>query len=210
MTSNMSIGLAIAFGWAISSSQASGQGPERPGTPQGEESREGNGPRMTATRERPTPVRPDFKVVFWFDGATPRHQVYDVRKGQYTRAVEDWVHRHQEEIDEFGYASPGAMAIVRDISLEDEPGRTEQEKLEAGVRRISQTVYAVAPAALSRLVKRYVQDSRCTGGPKIGGPRRPMRPLPEVGPGRWEDRSYLDNPRPDAFPVPYPYPRPHP
>jgi hypothetical protein len=165
---------------------------------------------MTATRERPTPAGPDFKVVFWFDGATLRHRVYDVREGQYTRAVEDWVHRHQQEIDEFGYASPGAMAIVRDISLEHEPGRTEREKLEAGVRRVSQTVYAVDRAALSRLVERYAQDSQRTCGPKIGGPRRPMRPLPEVGPGRWEDRSYLDNPQPYAFPVPYPYPRPHP
>ena len=165
---------------------------------------------MTATRERPTPAGPDFKVVFWFDGATLRHRVYDVREGQYTRAVEDWVHRHQQEIDEFGYASPGAMAIVRDISLEDEPGRTEQEKLEAGVARASRALYSADPAALSRLLQGYARDSPFTRKPQIGGPRRPMRPLPEVGPGRWEDRSYLDNPQPYAFPVPYPYPRPHP
>jgi hypothetical protein len=205
MIRTMIIGLAVAFGWAISRSQASGQGPERPGTPPRAESREGNGPRATAAQGVPPPAKPDFKVVFWFDGTTLRHRVYDVRKGQYTRAVEDWVRRHGEEIDEFGYASPGAMAIIRDIALEDEPGRTEQEKLEAGIARVARTAYAVDPAALSRLLRGYARDFRSTCGA-----RRPTRPLPDVGPGRWEDRSYLDNPQPYPFPVPYPYPRPHP
>jgi hypothetical protein len=149
-------------------------------------------------------------VVFWFDGATLRHQAYDVRKGQYTKAVEDWVRRHREEIDSFGYVFPGAMAIVRDISLEDEPGRTEQEKLEAGVARASRKLYAPDPAALARLLRGYDRDFRSIYGPQIGGARRPTRPLPDVGPGRREDRSYLDNPRPYPFPVPFPYPRPHP
>jgi hypothetical protein len=207
MIRTLSIGLAIALVWSISPSQASGQGPEQPSTPRGGESPEGDRSAPVAARETP---RPDFKVVFWFEGATLRHRAYDVRKGQYTRAVEVWVQHHREAIDEFGYASPGAMAIVRDISLEDEPGRTEQEKLESGIRRAARTLFAVEPAALSRVVQRYAQDSRFPNDPKVGGPRRPLRPLPEVGPGRWDDRPYANDPRPPFFPVPYPYPRPHP
>src|SRR4051794_39025695 len=97
MIRSLNIGLAIALGWAVPPSPASQPAPERPGTAPRAEPREGNRPAPTAAQGRPTPAGPDFKVVFWFDGVTPRHQVYDVRKGQYTKAVEDWVRRHQRQ-----------------------------------------------------------------------------------------------------------------
>jgi len=150
-------------------------------------------------------------VIFWFDGVTPRHRVYDVRKGQYTKAVEDWVRRQQRpRIDEFGFVHPGAMAIVRDISLEDETGRTDQEKLKAGVERASRALYTADPADLSRLLQGYARDSGFARKPQIGGARRPTRLHPGIGLGRWENRSYLDNPHPYPSPEPYPYSRPHP
>jgi hypothetical protein len=211
MIRSLTIGLTIAFAWAVAPSPASEPGPERPGTPPRAESREGNRPEPTAAQGRPTPAGPDFKVVFWFDGLTPKHRVYDVRRGQYTKAVEVWVRRHQRQrIDEFGFVHPGAMAIVRDISPQDEPGRTDQEKLEAGVARASRAVYAADPADLSRLLQGYARDSRFARKPPDSGSRRPPRLLPGVGPGRSGDRSYLDYPQPYPSPVPYPYPRPHP
>jgi hypothetical protein len=211
MIRSLNIGLAIAFGWAVSPSPASEPAPERPGTPPRVESKEARRPAPTAAQGRFAPAGPDFKVVFWFDGATPRHLVYDVRKGQFTKAVEDWVRRHQQQpIDEFGFVDSGAMAIVRDISLEDEPGRTDREKLEAGVARASRALYAADPADLSRLLQGYARDSRFARKPQDGVARRSARPLPGDGPGQSGDRSYLNRPQPSPFPVPYPYPRPHP
>src|SRR5512135_1137054 len=83
----------------------------------------------------PAPAAPDFKVIFWLDGATVRHQAYDIRKGQYTPAVEDWLRRQRPRFDEAGYAVEGRLAAVRDVYLAREPGRTESEKLEAAIAR---------------------------------------------------------------------------
>ncbi|KAJ3058103.1 hypothetical protein HK102_010691, partial [Quaeritorhiza haematococci] len=48
-----------------------------------------------APRPEPAAPRADYKVVAWFDLARPiasfQYQVYDVRKGDYTPAVEAWV-----------------------------------------------------------------------------------------------------------------------
>jgi hypothetical protein len=211
MIRRVNLGLVIALGWTVVPLPASEPGPEKPGAARRVDSPEGNRRAPSATREAPTPAEPDFKVVFWFDGATPRHQVYDVRKGQFTTAVEDWVRRHQQQrIDEFGFVYPGAMAVVRNISLKDEPGRTDQEKLEAGIARVSRALYAGDPADLSRLLRGYARNSQFAPQPQIGGARPSTRLVPEAGRGPLGNRSYLNPSRPYPSPVPYPYSRPHP
>lgn len=85
----------------------------------------------------PAAVTPDFKVVYWLDGATLRHQVYDVREGQYTAAVEDWLRQQRPQYDAAGYSVRGRLATVRDVYLSREPGRTESEKLAAAIARDS-------------------------------------------------------------------------
>src|SRR5947209_5262909 len=73
------------------------------------------------------PSMAEYKVVFWFDGTTWRSQAYNVRKGEYTEAVDDWVNRI--EFDAFGFARPGKMATVREISLPEAPAESFKERL---------------------------------------------------------------------------------
>ena len=126
-------------------------------------------------------------MVFWFDGKAFRHQAYDVRKGQYTRAVDDWVNRI--EFSPSGYVMPGTMATVREVYLKDEPGATEAEKLDAAILRARK---AMANFDASRIKAPALPSSRgdLTRAPDAGldlppglsrpGPRRPVGPLRSV------------------------------
>jgi hypothetical protein len=68
----------------------------------------------------------DFKVLIWFRRADPlatfKYQVYDVRKGEYTAAVETWVKDVQTKY-------PSYLAVVRDVDLKHENGETEKLRL---------------------------------------------------------------------------------
>jgi hypothetical protein len=167
----------------------------------------------------PAPTPPDFKVVFWLDGATLHHQAYDVRKGQYTPAVEDWLRQQRPRFDATGYAVEGRLATVRDVYLAREPGRTEPEKLEAAIARESRRVLdgdvsqlapppppppgleanRPAPVVASRPV--IVSQSSFYQPPRavlpwptmVGGPSPGPTPLPSPAVPR-NDRSYLQPP----------------
>lgn len=163
-------------------------------------------------KKSPGPARPDapdYRVVFWFAGSDWKHQVYDVRKGQYTRAVEDWVLANRFEVDPSGYLLPGRMATVRDVVLKDQSGTTEQEKLDSAIQREQATILGAGQPATVHRTHRFalpeVPSSR-TG-------ERARRPTP----GPWEFRrppgqgsAPLFGPPVSRSPFPYPYPRPHP
>jgi hypothetical protein len=79
---------------------------------------------------------PEFKVVFWYHAGAWRARAYDLRKGQYTRAVDDWTRRwnaeHSSETDIFSLPH---SAYVKEVRLSDHPGRSAQEALASAVKR---------------------------------------------------------------------------
>jgi hypothetical protein len=140
---------------------------------------------------------PDFKVVFWFTRNELKHQVYDVRKGQYTQAVDDWV--HYVEHDASGFLIPGRMATVRNVYLRDLPGETEAEKLKA----------AIAQQELRILGTGTESVPLRTRVPALASPT-PLRGLEPIAipPRRWLLSPSSGSTPP--YPMPLPYPRPHP
>lgn len=151
---------------------------------------------------------PDFKVVFWFDRTGLRRQVYDVRKGQYTQAVDDWVNR--VEYDASGFVLPGHLATVRPVFLDPASAKPESQQLAEAIARHEQRILGRGGSSSASLgpvyrpVPRVTTDrparSRLDGRPRLGGAAS-LRPdfgnLPANSPG-------------PLFPQPVPYPRPHP
>jgi hypothetical protein len=86
------------------------------------------GPWLRPRRSRgPISVRPSHREdLIWFRRADPlatfKYQVYDVRKGEYTAAVETWVKDVQTKY-------PSYLAVVRDVDLKHENGETEKLRL---------------------------------------------------------------------------------
>jgi hypothetical protein len=151
------------------------------------------------------PSMANYKVVFWFDGTTWRSQAYDVRRGEYTVAVDNWVKRI--EFDAFGFAHPGHMATVREISLPETPVETFKERLAAAIRdELERTLRGGAGAP----------RQSWTHPLSIGHPSGSMdhvgtRPRPTRGPTPSPGSSGVDpTTLPQPSPFPYPYPRPHP
>lgn len=159
-----------------------------------------------ATRAaKPARPEPDYKVVFWFARDGLKHQVYDVHKGQYTQAVDDWV--NQLEFDSSGYVIPGRMATTRSVYLKDEPGTTETEKLAVAIQREELRILGKGPGP-----SRYLPPPRFTfeTPERRAGRYEVYRPIllgPMFAPGASEPLFTAPQP---LSPVPYPYPRPHP
>jgi hypothetical protein len=151
------------------------------------------------------PSMAEYKIVFWFDGTTWRSQAYNLRKGEYTAAVDDWVNRI--EFDAFGFARPGHMATVREISLPETPAESFKERLAAAIRdELERTLRgsAVPP----RQSWAYPLPISHGSGPMdhVGPRARPARgPIPSPGASGVDP---LTLPQPSPFP--YPYARPHP
>jgi hypothetical protein len=201
MIRNATLGSAVGAGIAVclGSLSATAQTPTPGSRP--------NAPAAPAAAASAKPARPepDYKVVFWFSRDDLKHQVYDVRKGQYTQAVDDWV--NQQEFDASGYALPGRMATTRSVYLKNEPGTTEAEKLAAAIRREEARILGKGPATSPYLRPprfSFRAPERRTGRYEV------YRPVP-LGPlfAPWESTPLFSAPEP-LFPVPYPYPRPHP
>lgn len=142
---------------------------------------------------------PDFKVVFWLGEKGLRHQAYDVRRGQYTRAVDDWV--NERTFDASGFAQPGRLAVVRDVYLDDEVGQTGREKLASAITRHERRILGVSRGASHRPADRRYRLFRLNDRPENDHAFRPISP--RYRPGR---SSSLAEPPP----FPFPYPRPHP
>jgi hypothetical protein len=149
------------------------------------------------------PRRVDYKVVVWYRRDRPietfRHQVYDVRKGEYSRAVDDWINMMKAEY-------PGYLVYVREVDLDREFGPSEARKVGAVVHRellaaaasIGVFVGPLAPP-VTGLHSYQPYEFRSTLRPvRVRPPYSRLFPL------------FNQNPTPVGFPVPIPYPRPHP
>jgi hypothetical protein len=137
-------------------------------------------------------------VLVWYARAHPldsfQYQVYDVRKGEYTPAVDTWIALVRKEYLAF-------VLITRDVDLRYERGDTEALKVGSVVTRD-----LLAAAAIAGVV---TNAGRSIGpGPRAreSGLRTPLMP----GRGPAGARGIDLNPSRMPFPVPYPYPRPHP
>jgi hypothetical protein len=140
----------------------------------------------------------DFKVLVWYrrDDAlgTFKYQVYDVRKGEYSAAVEAW-------IKDIPAKYPAYIVLVRDVDLKRAKGETEMLKVGSVIKRELMVAAAMSGVAIG-------EGFRSRPGPTYLGPSQGFSAnrsaaLPKT------DRNFL-NQNPPSFPVPVPYPRPHP
>jgi hypothetical protein len=142
---------------------------------------------------RRMPGRADFVVLVWYRRNDPlgtfQHQVYDVRKGEYTQAVDDWVNVIRAKY-------PAYLVLVRPVDLRREAGQTEQLKVGSVIHR----ELLIAAAASGVLLG---EPLRVGPGPSDSGPGR----APTVSRMPAPDRSFLNPPPTGRYPVPVPYPR---
>ena len=149
------------------------------------------------------PGHSDFKVVLLYRRDRPldtfKYQVYDLRKRQYTPAVDAWV-----ELLRTKY--PAYDVTIREVDLAREQGETESLKVGSVIKR-----ELLAAAAREGIVIGYgVPGFQLpTIAPKTGlaAPARIRQPALQ---GTALDRSSYLNPPGSTFPFPMPYPRPHP
>jgi hypothetical protein len=140
---------------------------------------------------------PIFKVLVWYhrDQAlgTFKYQEYDLRKSEYTPAVDAWIGKVRSEF-------PAYVVIVRDVDANLKAGETEKLK----VGSVIKGELAVA-AALSGIA---IGTPAALGPGPRGVLSSDRRTQTRIGPLS-TDRGFLDRPG-ATFPVPIPYPRPHP
>lgn len=148
----------------------------------------------------------DYKVVVWYRKSDPidtfEYQTYDVRKNEYTPAVDEWVEMMRTRY-------PNYEVVVRDVDISRETGPTE-------TRKVGSVIYReLLSAAAAQGV--FVGPE----APPLNLPKLPERPkfldAPILSPGPYPGYGYspilpmfYQNPLPAGFPVPMPYPRPHP
>jgi hypothetical protein len=151
------------------------------------------GPGEAAGRPRAPHI--DFKVLVWYRLDDPlgtfKYQAYDLRRGQYTSAVDAWVKETRARF-------PAYVVIVRELDLEREKGQTERLKVGAVIKR-ELTVAAGAAGIFPGGPMSVGTPPQTTGSPSSTRSGQ----LPGVAS---QDRSY-NNPSPTNFPVPVPYPR---
>src|SRR4051812_28762819 len=84
----------------------------------------------TRAQPQPSPDPPEYQIAFWYRRSDPlntfRHRVYDVRKGQYTGAVEQWLRTMQEH-------HPDYVAYVKPLRLKPDRGQTEEKQLATAI-----------------------------------------------------------------------------
>lgn len=141
----------------------------------------------------------DYKVVAWFDRADPistfQYQAYDVRKGEFTPAVEAWLGMMREKF-------PNYRVVVRDVDLAREQGPTERRKVGAVIHRELLAAAAAEGVFLGPSAGDVVGKAPRTV--RLDPISQPFPYLPSV------PMSFQQNPTPSGFPVPMPFPRPHP
>jgi hypothetical protein len=143
------------------------------------------------------PAQADFKVAVWYRRDRPletfQYQVYDVRKGEYTRAVDEWLALMQSKYTMY-------VVAVRDVDLAREKGETELLKVGSVIKRDLLAAAAIDGVFLGEPVAR---------APARGGglsPRRELAGRPSaLSPGN--SGAINLNPPGPSFPMPVPYPR---
>jgi len=156
------------------------------------------------SRPAATPGHTDFKVVVWYRRDRPldtfKYQVYDVRKGQYTPAVDVWI-----QLLRMKY--PAYDVMILEVDLTREQGETESLKVGSVIKRELLAAAALEGIVIGDTVPRLQVR---TIAPRTGLPAAPGmigRPAPLGSSLRGSNDL---NPPGPSFPVPVPYPRPHP
>lgn len=149
------------------------------------------------------PRRVDYKVVFWYRRDRPietfQYQVYDVRKGEYTRAVDDWADMMRKRYRSYEVA-------VREVDLDREQGPNETRKVGAVIHRELLAAAAEVGVFIGPL-EATASSGRTYRSPDVLGRLGPARVVPPYSP---LGPMFYQNAPPVGFPVPMPYPRPHP
>jgi hypothetical protein len=157
------------------------------------------GPGEAAGAHRPAPSTKafpkgtDFVVLVWYRRNDPlgtfEHQFYDVRKGEYTSAVDDWLKVMRTK-------HPDYLVVVRRVDLSRERGETEKLKVGSVIYRELMIAAAQSGVVLGAPVN-------ISPGPYTGQNQTPSSyrmPVP--------DRSFL-NPGATRYPINV-YPRTRP
>ena len=159
---------------------------------------EAGGGRGTSSPSRPDLTGVNFVVLVWYRGDAPletfQYQTYDVRKGEYTAAVNAW-------IDQIRRKYPRYVVHADPVRLSRERGATEKLKVGSVIHR-----ELLLAAARSGVV--LGAPMRLSPGP---APTRPSTAKPDVwteSPGAGGS-SNLNLPG-QYMPFPVPYVRPHP
>jgi hypothetical protein len=162
-------------------------------------------------------VPPDYRIAFWYRRADPlasmRHQVYDVRKGEYTPAVAGWLQTMHT-------TRPDYDAYVVDMRLDSQSADTPRKQL--ATRILAEYIARGGP--YGGLGAGDGQGIYGIGGlPSLYTPR--FRPESQTGsgvstyvrgygfvssPGANRIPSYAQPPGGYPWPMPYPYVRPRP
>ena len=105
----------------------------------------------------------DFKVLVWYrrDDAlgTFKYQIYDLRKGEYSAAVDAW-------IKDIPAKYPAYIVLVRDVDLRREKGETEMLKVGSVIKRELMVAAAMSGVALGEGLTN--QTGRNLSGTKPG------------------------------------------
>jgi hypothetical protein len=179
--------LILITGITIAATGAAGAGPGEAG----------RGPRPSGEK-RPDLAGVDYVVLIWYRRDDPlgtfQHQIYDVRKEEYTPAVDDWLEEMREK-------HPRYVVRVHRVDLDRERGATEKLKVGSVIHR--------------ELLVAAAQSGVVLGAPmRIGpGPDAVRRQAPRTN--VWTEKPGAGgtsdiNPVTRTSPFPVPYPRPHP
>jgi hypothetical protein len=162
------------------------------------------GPGEAAVHSQRSRTTADFKVLVWYNRSdalgTFQYQMYDVRKGQYTAKVDDWIKNVEAKY-------PAYYVVVRDVDLSREQGKTEMLKVGAVVQRelivaasFAGVVVGAGPSPFSPSSGFGLGQGAQNTGPGTGARLNRLPGSSGI------NRDFL-NPLPTQFPVPVPYPR---
>lgn len=137
----------------------------------------------------------DVRIVFWYDRSRPldtfRYQVYDLGRGQYTPAVDDWLGLLHRDY-------PAYAAYARDFDLSRGPEDTRAHRTGAAIVREFLAVGLEHGYDFSGVP------------PGAGAPPIALRALHALPRLRLAPAPNLQPPSFGQAPFPIPYPRPHP
>jgi hypothetical protein len=146
----------------------------------------------------------DYKVIIWYRRdqplATFKYQIYNVRKGEYTPAVETWLELMRTKFR-------GYNVVVRNVDLTREEGQTEALKVGSVIKRELMAVAGLEGVFIGPGMLGGPSRSPGPGFGPISAPQVTSRPT-AIGPR--PARALELNPPSSGFPFPVPYPRPHP
>ncbi len=142
--------------------------------------------------------RADYRVIVWYSKSDPlgtfKYQIYDVRKGEDSPAVDRWLKQIASQY-------PDYIAISRAVDLSRERGEIESLKVGSVIKRelLAAAALAGVPVGSSLRFPSTPIGGLVTGRPVASLPRVPAIANPAIAP-----------PLQPLFPVPVPFPRPHP